>query len=146
MQAKPAWGPSTPEDELVVAFGRVIRAFKHGQPEGVDPAAVAVLHHVACHAPVRLTTVAEGLGLDLSTVSRHVRSLEQAGHLRRDSDPDDRRAARLSPTETGLGMLAETMTRRAARLRDVIAGWPADDRAALVRLLGRLAEDLEDRQ
>jgi DNA-binding MarR family transcriptional regulator len=101
---------------------------------------------------LRLVESAEGIGvsaaarelhLAANSVSTLVNQLAQAGCLRREADPADRRAARLFLTEAARTRLAgwrdaraDLMTAALARLRD-------DDRAALagaLPALGRLAE------
>lgn len=136
--------PAGPEDELHVAFVRLFRRLKRmSTVGGLDPALVGVLHEVACAAPIRVSTLAETLRLDQSTVSRHVRSLEQLGLVERSGDPDDRRAALLSPTAVGHDQLSAFHSQRRALFRSATADWPDEDRAHLALLVDRLAHDLD---
>ena len=80
--------------------------------------------------------------LDLSTISRHLRSLEQQGMVQRTAGPDDARALRISITARGGDVINRVMDHRAATIRDAIVHWPEDDRRALRQLLRRLADDL----
>ena len=80
--------------------------------------------------------------LDLWTISRHLRSLEQLGMVQRTADPDDARAQRISITARGGDVLHRMMDHRAATIRDVIVHWPEADGTALRQLLRRLADDL----
>jgi DNA-binding MarR family transcriptional regulator len=80
--------------------------------------------------------------LDLSTISRHLRSLEQQGMVQRTAGPDDARALRISITARGGDVINRVMDHRAATIRDAIVHWPEDDRRALRQLLCRLADDL----
>jgi DNA-binding MarR family transcriptional regulator len=122
---------------------RVIRRLKSSAAAlGGDPAALHVIHMVKEHGPLRLTALAEAAMLDASTVSRHVQHLEAAGHLARTTDPDDRRATLIAVTESGQALLGEALAARGRLLDDALAGWPEADRAALARLLARLAEDM----
>jgi DNA-binding MarR family transcriptional regulator len=135
---------STPAPEtLLVALMRLVRLVKRGNDAPIEPALHYVLHTVACSGPTRLSDLAGQVQLDVSTVSRHVRALETSGYLERASDPDDRRAALVSVTETGNRVLEEAAARRRARLDAVLAQWPADDVHTLERLLDQLAKDLE---
>ncbi len=136
--------PVAPEDELHVAFIRLFRRLKRmSTMGGLDPSLAGVLHEVACSAPIRVSALADTLHLDQSTVSRHVRSLEQLGLVERSGDPEDRRAALLSPTAAGEDRLATIHSHRRALFRSATAGWSDDDRTQLARLIDRLAQDLD---
>ena len=54
----------------------------------VDRASYGVLARVGEHQPVRLSDLAHLLGVDVSTISRQVATLEQRGLLSRAADPD----------------------------------------------------------
>jgi DNA-binding MarR family transcriptional regulator len=125
-------------EDVLVGLWRVIRRLKSSAAAlGGDPAALHVIHMVKEHGPLRLTALAEA-----ATVSRHVQHLEAAGHLARTTDPDDRRATLIAVTESGQALLGEALAARGRLLDDALAGWPEADRAALARLLARLAEDM----
>src|SRR6266511_3719973 len=53
----------------------------------LDPASVWVLHYVEAQAPLRVSELAKCMDLDSSTVSRHIRHLEENGYLSRTDDP-----------------------------------------------------------
>lgn len=149
MQAPTTVGPPVRPDgdaaaqALVLLFSRVIRRWKaHGPPQTLDPAAFVVLHEAHTKGPLRVSDLAAALHLDVSTVSRHVRNLEAAGHLHRTDDPDDRRACRLALTSSGKRLHTEIHERRAQVLSAAMARWSERDRRQLLRLLERLADDL----
>ena len=122
----------------------VARRLRARLPEGrIDPAMMFVLHHVQAGGSLRVSALAEAMGLDTSTASRHVRQLEDAGYLARTGDPDDRRASRVRLTRPGRAALDQAMRARAAVLDRAIADWPDDDRAALTTLMTRLADSLD---
>jgi DNA-binding MarR family transcriptional regulator len=101
-----------------------------------------VLHETRRLGTVRPSDLAAQMRLDLSTISRHVRSLEQQGLVERTADPDDARAQRISITDRGSDVLARVLGHRAATIGEAIAHWPHRDRRALHQLLRRLAGDL----
>ena len=110
------------DDELAGAlYAVVLRLSRLPVDEPVDKAGLAVLHETRRLGMVRPSDLAAQMRLDLSTISRHLRSPEQQGMVARTADPDDARAA---------------------TVRDAIAHWPEDDRGALRQLLCRLADDL----
>src|SRR6266542_2452096 len=93
----------------------------------LDPASVWVLHYVEAQAPLRVSELAKCMDLDSSTVSRHIRHLEENGYLSRTDDPDDRRATRIGLTDAAT------------------ADWSEADRETLKTLMTRLADSI-DRQ
>jgi DNA-binding MarR family transcriptional regulator len=111
----------------------------------LDPASVWVLHYVADQAPVRVSELAKCMDLDSSTVSRHIRHLEENGYLTRTDDPDDRRATRVGLTERGRAILDESIRARVAVIDAATADWSEADRETLRTLMTRLADSI-DRQ
>lgn len=88
--------------------------------------------------PYGMSELGSVLGLAKSSLTGLVDRSVQRGLVRREADPDDRRAVRVALTATG-GELAEAFyaetRRRVARLSD---GLDETDRELLGRLLGRL--------
>lgn len=125
----------------LLTIGRQVNAL--AAQERDDTAAVRILYYVAGNEPLRLSDLAAQAGLDHSTVSRHVRRLEEAGHLTRAIDPADRRAFRLELTKRGRGFLQAAIRTRAAIVADALSGWPIQDRHVLTELITRLASALE---
>lgn len=113
-----------------------------GYDRRVDRGAYVALHRIHDLGPVRLSDVAGSLGLDLSTVSRQVRQLEDAGLLTRTPDPDDRRAALLATTAEGGALVVRMQAALAQIVASALDGWSDRDRRTLTSLLGRLADDL----
>ena len=133
------------DDELAGdLYAVVLRLSRLPVDEPVDKAGLAVLHEMRRLGTIRPSDLAAQMRLDLSTISRHLRSLEQQGLVRRTADPDDARALRISITTGGSDVLTRMMDRRAATIRDAIAHWREDDRSALRGMLRRLADDLSD--
>ena len=83
-----SWTPACVEDDLLVAFVAVKRGFQ-GMSLGGDPGRFPILHHLAVAGASRQGPLAEGIGLDASTVSRHVRALLEDGLVVAERDPDD---------------------------------------------------------
>jgi len=91
---------------------------------------------------MRLSDVAADLGLDVSTMSRHVRTLEDRGFLTRTADPSDGRAVRLALADPGREVLAQAWTNRRVWLERSLADWTVEDRRLLSDLLERFADAL----
>jgi DNA-binding MarR family transcriptional regulator len=133
------------DDDLAGALYAVVVRLSHlPVNERVDKAGLAVLHETRRLGTFRPSDLAAEMRLDLSTISRHLRSLEQQGMVQRTADPDDARAQRITITAHGGDVLNRVLEHRAATIRDAIVHWPEGDRSALRQLLCRLADDLRD--
>jgi DNA-binding MarR family transcriptional regulator len=105
----------------------------------------ALLGRLVVGGPARATHLAAALLMDLSVVSRQVRSLVQRGLVERRPDPDDRRGTLLTPTDAGRKQFEEYRRQSEARFAALLRSWPPEDRYQLVRLIGRLNDDMADR-
>ena len=92
------------------------------------------------HGPQRVTGLARDLGLDSTTVTRHLDELERRELVARTPDPTDRRASLVRLTPGALAQLDAAEAERRRRLRVALADWPAADRTTFARLLSRFAE------
>lgn len=129
---------------LVPDLFRIARRLRRGAGhEQTDVAALLILHRLAAEGPRRPSDLAADVGLDLSTISRHIKGLDDAGLAVRQPDPHDGRSYRVALTERGCGLLAEALARREDVVNRALAHWDSDDAVALRRLLGRLADDLD---
>jgi len=140
---EPIPAPDTAEDalmSLLMALGRRMRQRQPG--DALDYSAFPILKLLTHQGPMRLSAVASVLGLDASTVSRHVRQLEDRGLLERTDDPDDRRASRVAVSEHGSACLAAAFETRRHLITDALDGWTDQERDTLRLLLHRLVESL----
>jgi DNA-binding MarR family transcriptional regulator len=107
----------------------------------LDRARYVVLRAVAETEPVRTTALAEQVGVDPSTMSRHVSILDQVGLVSRVPDPLDGRAQAVSLTPAGREVMEKVRAARHDLITAALDGWDDTDRAQLASLLGRLADD-----
>jgi DNA-binding MarR family transcriptional regulator len=107
-----------------------------------EASGAAVLVRLELLGPVRLTGLAQDLGLDPSSVSRQVSALERSGWVARGDDPDDRRAQQLRLTPEGLEAVHRLRAERAAVLARLTPDWSEADLAELISLLARLNHDI----
>jgi DNA-binding MarR family transcriptional regulator len=91
--------------------------------------------------PMRVSDVAQALGVDMSVASRQVGALITAGYVDRQADPADRRAYRLTATERGTTVLRDSHRRMVDAFARPLASWPEEDIVALAAALDRLRED-----
>jgi DNA-binding MarR family transcriptional regulator len=101
-----------------------------------------VLGRLDVLGPVRLTQLAQELGLDPSSVSRQVSALERNGLVAKEKDPTDLRAQRLLLTDRGRAAVQALREARSRELARLLPGWTAADLDALTAALGRLNTDL----
>ncbi len=110
----------------------------------LDRAGATLLHKLSIGgASLRVTDLADLLGVDAPSVTRKVQQLERDGMVVRHTDPDDRRATRIRLTPAGRRTLDRMLRARRAWLDHLLVGWDDDDLSTLATLLGRFADDLE---
>ncbi|WP_240506967.1 MarR family winged helix-turn-helix transcriptional regulator [Thermoactinospora rubra] len=88
-----------------------------------------------------VTEAADALGVDQPRSSRLAAQALQSGLLRRVADQRDGRRSLLALTPRGREALARIREFRRGVIAEATAGWPAEDRAALARLLTRFVRD-----
>jgi DNA-binding MarR family transcriptional regulator len=125
---------------LLGASHLLLRHPLHGDPE---PAAFAVLAALCRGAASRPSELVSAVRLDLSTISRHVKSLEADGYLAKVRDREDGRSCRLKATAAGRAVISKSAARRAELFGRATAHWNPQDLRTLVELLTRLAGDLK---
>jgi len=127
---------------MVVRQANLPRSFDRlAEAAGVrlERTAFPILRCVAL-GTVGLSSLAAELDVDLSTMSRQVRTVEQAGLLARTADPADGRAVVLALTDDGTEVLKRIRATRRSLVGSQLDDWSDEDVADLARLLHRLAE------
>ncbi|HET6699792.1 MAG TPA: MarR family transcriptional regulator [Nocardioidaceae bacterium] len=133
------------EQQITVLLRRVQRihmSTSAGDVE-VDRSAYGIMARLADEGPQRLGALATGFGLDPSTITRQVQSLERAELAVRSTDPTDRRASILELTDEGRIVLERTRSARRERFYSVLAEWPESDRTEFGRLLEQFNSSLD---
>jgi DNA-binding MarR family transcriptional regulator len=133
------------EQQLTVLFRRAQRVHIMGGYADVelDRSAYAILCRLDDEGPQRLGALATAFGLDPSTITRQVQSLERAGLAKRSTDDRDRRVSVLALTETGLGAVQATREHRRGLLRQMLCDWPEPDVETFATLLQRFNGDFD---
>ncbi len=108
----------------------------------IDRSHYVVLSSVREWGPLRISELAERLGVTVPTASRHVTTLEERGYLGRTPDPADARAWQVELTDAGQQVVASVSAARSDAVADLLSTWPAADRADLARLLENLVDAL----
>lgn len=111
-------------------------------PFGLTPAQERALRMITrSEEPPRMTQLADHLGIVPRSVTTVVDALEEAGLVRRETDPRNRRAIRLHLTDRGLAVREEMRQARRRAAEDLFAPLDAGDRKTLGDLLSRLDPD-----
>lgn len=124
--------------ELIVRMRRILAENAQRVSPGLLTGAYKVFTTIVRRERISQSALADHLVLDKGQLSRTLRELEQLGLIRREPDPDDRRASILSPTPLGLERLAAARAPQESTLVHVLAQWPLDDIRSLTRLLHAL--------
>lgn len=125
------------EQQMTVLLRRVQRIHittSSGEMD-LDRSAYGIMARLADVGPQRLGELASAFGLDPSTITRQVQSLEKAALASRETDPADRRASILKLTAEGREVLVRTREHRRERLNTVLSDWTDADRQEFGRLL-----------
>jgi DNA-binding MarR family transcriptional regulator len=121
-------------------YQETMRRAKCDLPQGP----VWLLARLARSEPIRLSEVATAFGVDKSTLTPQAQRLEREGLIARKPDPQDRRAALLDVTRKGRAALSRLHKTRASMFEEILADWPERERAQAVKVLSRLAGQLDD--
>ncbi len=135
-----ALDPSDALADVLAGVNRLVRrALRHGlSGPRLSGAQVELLRLAEEEPGIRVSEAARRLYLAGNSVSTLVNQLVGAGLLRRETDPGDRRSARLTPTPEASARLREWRDRRDALVRRHVALLPDEDRAALAAALPAL--------
>jgi DNA-binding MarR family transcriptional regulator len=138
----------TPSGDLSAQLIRLIRLINsvkvHAaakQRHGVEFTSYVLLFQLVRRGPQRLSSLAECVHADVSTVSRQVSALVEHGLVEKRPDENDRRAALLAATDDGLDLFRKIRRERNAMFDAVLQGWSAREITALATLLNRFNDD-----
>ena len=107
---------------------------------GLTPPDAGILRKLAMDPGITQQALAEHLGVVPSRMVALLDGLEQRGLVERASSPDDRRSYALRLTPRGQEMLGQIMRIGGEHEQDLCAALNAKERATLVALLRRVAE------
>jgi DNA-binding MarR family transcriptional regulator len=156
--SSPASATDSPVDQIQAALqmvaGSITQIRVHERllrAAGVrlDRAGAALLYKLYVHGDsLRVTALAELLGVDAPTVTRKIQQLERAELVSRHADPDDGRATRIKLTRAGKRTIERVFKARREWFDEMIEDWDEADVAAFAALLtkfaGSMARNLGD--
>ncbi|MFN8582390.1 MAG: MarR family transcriptional regulator [Gemmatimonadaceae bacterium] len=109
------------------------RLRRHDAASGLSGPRLSALSVVVFGAPMTLGELAAAEQVRAPTMTRLVHALEQAGYVRRERAPEDRRLVRIHATARGKALLLEGRARRVTRLAEALDQLPAPERTLLAR-------------
>lgn len=104
----------------------------------IDLSSMLILGALTRLGPCRTTTLAELMGLDPSTVSRHVAKVVDRGWASRSADVKDGRATVISLTSSGKRVRERLWGQWGRVIREVTATWTPEERESFLELISRL--------
>ncbi|MEU5840514.1 MarR family transcriptional regulator [Rhodococcus sp. NPDC047139] len=129
--------------DAIFLLGRTLRgALVHHDTDVLPSALVAILLMLARMGECRPSELAVELCVSQSSLSRQIAELVERGLVDRHPDPDDRRAHRVSCSESGLEILDLVRKRRTERLSAELADWDETEIASAITTLERLTASL----
>ncbi|MGA6165486.1 MarR family winged helix-turn-helix transcriptional regulator [Amycolatopsis magusensis] len=129
---------------LFLAVGRLSRSLRQAGAPGPGHGAISALATLVNYGQLRLGDLAAKEGVAAATMSRIVAALVEAGYVRRESDPIDRRAWLATATEEGERMVSGVRSTRVQELNRRIDRLPPDLRERLIGALPALEALLSD--
>lgn len=130
--------------EDLVHLVKTFSALRHHLPRlhpDVETSAYPVIFTVAA-GPMRVSTIAEKVHSDVSTVSRQVSHLVQAGVLEKIPDPNDGRAQTIALASDGEQLLEDIHESRGRMFASLMSDWTNDEADEFDAYLQRLYADL----
>jgi DNA-binding MarR family transcriptional regulator len=110
--------------------------------QGASFARAKLLMYIAGQGPVRSIDLATHFGYAPRTVTEAVDGLERDRLVRRDPDPDDRRAKRISLTDEGIAAAESAERSRRSHVENVFSTLSAEECDEMIRLFGKLNDRL----
>src|SRR3954447_26885137 len=127
-------------------LNKKLRSAMYRGPEGelshTELGAIGLLADREC----RMSELASQIGLSESSATRLVDRLAASGLVERGTSPTDRRCVTARLTKEGRGSLAKIRAARRDFLGEILITLPEDERAEMVRLFGRVVEELRSRE
>jgi DNA-binding MarR family transcriptional regulator len=139
---------TAPQERLQVLFKRLEDLGLRDAPlkdADLSMPQLAVLMSVGRSPGIGVGELAETLGVTTPTVSVALRKLEKQGWLRREADPEDRRAAHIHLTQKAMGLAQKVRSFHRKRIDEFMDALSASEQDQLVKLLEKSINHLESK-
>jgi DNA-binding MarR family transcriptional regulator len=108
----------------------------------LDRASYLIARTLDTTGPVSINGLASALGLDATTVTRQVATMEDGRLILRRPDPNDGRVRMISLSQHGRRSMRAVQLERRERVATLLRDWTDEDRRDLGRLLARFNDEL----
>lgn len=108
----------------------------------IDRVEAIALGRIVDAGSMRVTELADQLGVACSTAGRHAANLAHGGLVTRAPDSEDRRVTVVAATDKGSALVGHLRSTHRDLLAEILADWDENDVDVLADLLGRLGDDL----
>ncbi|AGL15316.1 MarR family winged helix-turn-helix transcriptional regulator [Actinoplanes sp. N902-109] len=143
MDDESALGSIETQVAMLIRLGEATRRSSPRPHRALDRAAYVILRLLRESGPQNISTVAQRLSLDGSTVTRQVSAMHREGLVERSPDPDDGRGTVIAATKRGLDQVEAVSKARRELYDTILKDWNAQDRADLAVALERLTHDMD---
>ena len=131
------------ETEMAVLARALERVHRRSELyRDLDRASYLIARTLEATGPVSINGLASALGLDATTVTRQVATMEAARLVLRRPDPRDGRVTLISLSQPGRRVMRAVQLARKERVANLLRDWTDDDRRDLGRLLARFNDAL----
>jgi len=134
-------------DELDAALYRMSRVMtsRHSDlysSSGMSPAQFMLLRTLHIEGPLRVSEIADLLGMKNPAASMLIDGLENEGFVSREHDEEDRRVVKVSLTGSGRKRAAKAEAMRRKMMRTMTSTLAADDIRHIVRIQKKMIDSL----
>ncbi|HKK02137.1 MAG TPA: MarR family transcriptional regulator [Desulfuromonadales bacterium] len=142
LQNEPPTDTVSDIEQTLTLLARTLESLQRKRHYPLERAHYILLWVILRHGPQTVSSLAAHLSLDNSTVTRQVAVMESSSLLERNHNPEDGRSQLLTVTHLGREKAESMRQARIDRIANLMTAWSEKDQNELVRLLGRLNEDL----
>lgn len=134
--------------ELLLLFPQVGKGLKRGtdgcfkDQQALNPRHAMALMHLILHEPITVSELAARLEVSIASMSLMIADLAKHGYVLRREDPDDHRKTLVTVIPEHRAQVEELMARQTAALRRTLDGLAPEERAAFVKAVRSLAQEL----
>lgn len=135
----------TIELELAILIRRLTSVSTDKRKTSLDRSGYLLLRRLSALGPAGVKVLADEFDLDISTVSRQARALEDKKYVKKVPDSQDGRSYFYQITESGHAELTANQMSRLDSITNLLSDWTDDDRENLGYLLKKFNHSLKNR-
>jgi MarR family transcriptional regulator, organic hydroperoxide resistance regulator len=126
--------------EELLTFTRMLRPLRHSN---MTPQQYWLLRQLSNEGPLRISELAQALGVTTGTATVACQRLEKSGLLTRERQIDDERVVLVVLTKQGQALIEETLQKRRDVLNQLLQVLTKDEQTKLQQIIERLLHAAE---